>query len=118
MWFSTAWRWFNKYWMWLLPPIGALLYLIGRASTRKPPDVVAPELLEAEKKRREVQEEADRKAFEAERDRQVQLDKVRERHDKLIKDLTDEQREKAKELEEDPDKLNEFLLDVGRTVRG
>ena len=118
MWLIAAWKWFKKYWMWLLFPVGVLVFIVGRLTAKGPPTIIAPEVVGAEEERRRAREEADRKAFEAERDRQIKLDKVRERHDELIKDLTDEQQEKVKELEEDPDKLNEFLLDVGRAVRG
>lgn len=118
MWLITAWNWLKKYWVWLLFPIGILLFVVGRLTRKDLLDVVAPEVVGAEEERRKAQEAADKKAFEAELERQRELDLVREKHDELIQDLTDEQREKAKELESDPKKLNEFLLDVGRTVRG
>ncbi len=118
MWLIIAWRWLKKYWMWLLFPIGLLLYLLGRLSSRNPSDVVAPEVVGAEEERRRAREEADRKEFEAARDRERKLDEIREEHADVVKELTDTQRAMAKDLEEDPEKLNEFLLSVGRQVRG
>lgn len=118
MWLTIAWSWLKKYWMWLLFPIGILIFILGKISVCKSPDVVAPELVGAEEERRKAQEGADRQVFIATKEREKKLDEIRKEHEQVIKDLTDEQRGQVKELEEDPDKLNDFLLDVGRQIRG
>lgn len=115
---KSAWSWLKKYWMWLLFPVGALLFILGKLSVKKPPDVVAPELVDAEKARRRAQEDADQKAFEAAKLRAIKVDEIRAEHSKVINELTDTQRAMAKGLEDDPDKLNDFLLDVGSQIRG
>lgn len=118
MWFTLIWKWLKKYWKWLLFPVGIALFILGRITTRKPPNVIAPELIEADRQRRRLQEEADRKVFEAALERERKLDELRKEHEAVLRELTDEQREKVKELEADPEKLNDFLLDVGRQIRG
>ena len=117
MWLIKAWCWLKKYWMWLLFPVGILLFIVGRLTAKPLLDVVAPELVDAEKNRRRVQEEADKKVEEAEAKREQELDNIRAEHADTVSKLTGEQKEKAKELADDPVKLNEFLISVGREVR-
>lgn len=114
---KSAWSWLKKYWMWLLFPIGALLFLLGKLSVKKPSDVVVPEIVDAEKERRRAQEDADQKALEAAKLRAIKVDEIRAEHAKVVDELTDTQRAMAKRLEDDPDKLNDFLLDVGVQLR-
>jgi hypothetical protein len=103
--------------MWLLFPVGVLLFILGKLSVRKPPDVVAPEVFGAAEERRRAQEEADKKVEAAEAERERKLEEVRSRHSGLIKELTAEQEEKAEALIDDPAALNDYLLDVGTQVR-
>lgn len=117
MWLLTAWRWLKKYWMWLLFPVGIFVFIVGRLTARRLPDVVAPEIVEAEENRRRAQEEADRQVEEAEAEREQKLDEIREEHAETVSKLTEAQKEKAAELVDDPEKLNEFLTNVGREVR-
>ena len=103
--------------MWLLFPVGILTYLVGRMSVKKLPDVVAPEVVGAGENLRREREEADRKISEAEQERRLELDKVQQTYEEVLHELTDTQRSKAKELEADPERLNEFLLEVGTQIR-
>jgi flagellar motility protein MotE (MotC chaperone) len=118
IWAVKAWFWFRKNWKAVLLGVTTLGLglLLGRAF-KKRPEVVAPELVE----HAEVSDKADKKAEEeivvAQLERDTRLKEIDEEHADTIKNLTDEQKEKASELENDPDELNEFLLDVGKDVR-
>lgn len=113
---KKVWVWVKKYWKYLLFPIGILVGIIGFIGRRKP-EVIAPELLDAEEKEREINEEAEKRLDEVEEKRRKQVEDVEREHAETIQKLTDEQKEKLEELREDPDELNDFLLEVGKSVR-
>lgn len=110
----VAWEWLKKNWHWVLFPVGILLVVLGYR--RKAP-VVAPALVGAD----EVQEREDTKAdavkAQALADRDKKIAEVTQQHSAVIAQLTDTQRKEADSLQEDPEKLNAFLLDVGRDMR-
>lgn len=112
---KAVWVWLKKYWKYLLFPVGILLGLL--AMRRRKVNVVAPELLGAEENRRKVEKEAAKQLKKAEKDRRQKTDDIEKEHAVTIQKLTQEQREKLKELREDPDELNSFLLQVGKDIR-
>jgi flagellar biosynthesis component FlhA len=109
--------WVKKYWKWLLFPIGVLLFFLGKLTARRPPDVVAPELVEADKKAEEASREAERKRIEAALERDMVVSELKKEHAEIVSKLTNEQQEKVKEFEKNPAALNRFLLDVGKSAR-
>lgn len=114
---GKVWSWVKKNWKWLLLPIGVVIFIIGRITAKRNFKVVNPELHEADKKKREAQEQADREAQEATKERDEKVSELKKEHAETIKKLTDEQKKRAEELK-DPDELNEFLLEVGKEIRG
>jgi len=115
-WFTLAKAWLKKNWKWLVFPVGIALYLLGYYAHKKPV-VVAPESVGAAAVKEQAKEEAKKSEAQAEEERLLNLATITNEHANTIKHLTDEQKEKAKELSADPVKLNDFLIDVGKSIR-
>jgi hypothetical protein len=81
-------------------------------------DVVAPKEVETEGERDAANEEARQKDREALEERDKKVMEVRKEHAETIKELTDKQKAQADVLSFDPDLLNEYLLNVGKEIRG
>lgn len=109
--------WLKTNWKWLLFPVGILLFLIGRLTSRKPPVVVAPELVGAAEEKLKAEEEAKSKALEAEADKKRRLVEIEKEHAEALRKLTDNQKKLVEALKDDPERLNDFLIDVGKSVR-
>lgn len=103
----------KKWWRWLIA--GAAVVLAFALGRLKKPTVVVPEPSEKQKSTEEKtkQEEAklDQKAAE-------ETQKVLDQHKATVDALTDEQRKKVEEIKDDPQAVNQYLLDVGKTIRG
>lgn len=110
----VAWEWLKKNWKWVLFPVGILLAILG---FRRKPDVLAPSLVEADGVLEREDTKADIVKAQALADRDKKITEVTQKHDAVISKLTEEQRKEADSLQEDPEKLNAFLLDVGRDQR-
>lgn len=106
--------WLKKYWKWLLLPLGILVYIAGY---RSKPEVVAPASVEAERVRQEADKQRALEESKAKVERDRRLVEVQVEHEKAISKLTQEQMDEASDLMIDPDKLNEYLKNVGRKVR-
>lgn len=119
LWLKSAWAWLKKNWKAVLLGVSTLGIglLIGKA-LRKPQNVVNPELVEADKVKRGAQEAEDAARLEAAKKHEERLRKVVQVHDKKLQNLTAEQNEKVDELKDDPEKLNDYLLSVGREIQG
>jgi len=120
LWLRKAWAWTKKYWKYLLFPVGILVGIIGMLIGKKKDlgDVVAPKEVETESERNRANEQARREAEEAQRARDQKVKELEEQHAETLEKLTEKQKERVEELREDPDKHNEFLLQVGKEVRG
>lgn len=117
-WYVRAWEWLKENWKAVLLGVSTLgLGLLVGRSARRPQKVVAPELVGAEEERRRQREEADQKVREAKRLRQEEVSRLEEKHAELLARLSGEQRERVDELKDDPEGLNDFLLQVGRDTR-
>lgn len=109
-----AWEWLKKNWHWVLFPIGIALAVFG--FRRKTP-VVAPALVGADEVLDREDTKADLVKAQALADKDKQIAEITQKHDATIAKLTEEQRKEADSLQEDPEKLNAFLLNVGRDQR-
>lgn len=117
-WTEKALPWLKRNWMWLLLPVGIILFLLGRGSkpTRKI-DVVSTKLHGADAKREELKKELAEKVKELDDEKVDKISTVVKEHKETIEKLTNEQKGEADNLLGDPDKLNSYLLEVGRRVR-
>mgnify|MGYP001244304738 FL=1 len=116
--FSKAWEWLKKYWMWVLFPIGLLvLGAKGLALLKRPAPVLPPELVGASQTAESERRIAEQRAREAETARAQKITQVEAEHLDVIRKLDEEQYKKVEELRDDPDKLNEYLLQVGKDMR-
>jgi hypothetical protein len=114
-----VWTWLKKYWKYLLFPVGILLGVLGMLSKRKDlGDVVAPKEVETEGERDQANQEAKELSAEAKAERDEKVMEIGREHLGTVMKLTDEQKVKARELVDDPEQLNEYLLDVGKEIRG
>lgn len=117
-WLKKACLWLKKYWMWVVFPIGIVIFFLGRWTKPKDPTVIAPELLGAADKKLEEDEKAKRAEEEAKAELEKKRDQILEEHHKLIESLSEEQQDKVDDLLGDPEALNDYLKDVGRSIRG
>jgi hypothetical protein len=115
--FGKVWAWLKANWKWLLFPVG-LLVLGYELYARRKPDVISPGSVAAAAAAAKAQELAAKKAAEAEAARAKRVEELKKVHDDTIQKLTDEQKAHVEELVDDPAKLNEYLLDVGKQIRG
>lgn len=113
-----VWAWLKKYWKWLLFPVGILLGILSMLGRKRIFNVVSPELVEAEKVREEAEEDKRQRIEELEQERSERLEEIERVHADTVSKLTDEQKKRVEELREDPDELNDFLLEVGKDIRG
>lgn len=117
-WKFIAWPWLKKYWMWILFPIGLLVAVVkGLSLLKRPPAVLAPELVGASQKAEEARRLAEEESRLAEMVRQKRVAEVEAVHAEKLQQLSKEQREIVEELKSEPDKLNEYLLLVGKDIR-
>lgn len=118
IWLPLAWAWLKKNWKVVLLGVFTfgVSFLIGRA-LRKPTKVVAPALVGAAEVKEEAEGKAEKQLEEAAGERDKAVAKVELEHKATIEKLTKEQEEKLPELRGDPEKLNSFLLDVGKEMR-
>lgn len=118
-WWKKTWSWVKENWKSVLLGISTLGIglLIGRAA-RRPQEVVNPELTEAEIEKKRAREEQERKDREAKERRDMALQKVQEEYADRLKELTEEQSKRVAELSDDPEELNDYLLEISKDVRG
>lgn len=114
-----VWAWLKKYWKWLLFPVGLVLGILTMIFKDKDlGDVVAPKEVETEEERDKANDEAKALSDEAKAERDEKVMEVGRKHLETVMKLTDDQKAKARELVDDPGELNEYLLNVGKEIRG
>lgn len=111
--------WLRKNWRTVL--LGVLTLgiglLIGKA-LKKAPVVVNPELVDAERVKREAQDVEDADKARAAKERDAQLSHVDKEHSEKVRALVSGQEKEAPDLTSDPGSLNSYLLRTGKDVRG
>jgi hypothetical protein len=113
---EKAWPWLKKYWVWLLFPVGIVIYILGCRSGST--TVLSPGSVEAERAKKEAEDRAAEKLAKAKAERDARIAGIEKEHKEVIDKLTEEQKKDLKNLREDPEKLNAFLKNVGRSIRG
>lgn len=112
-WAAAAWAWLKKWWKWLLPVVGAALWLFGRLSKKSEVVVVSPELIDYEKIARQAEAQAQGKALAAAAARDKKIDIVDRDYDAVIKKMDEADERKKQALANDPVALNQFLKEIG-----
>lgn len=112
---ERGWVWVKAHWKWVVAAVGALagFVLLGRNKLT----VVAPALVGADDKKRQIEAEVTKEIDAVEADRLQQLDAVHAAHAEVVATLNLQQQAKVAELSSDPQALNSFLLSVGKKQR-
>jgi hypothetical protein len=112
-----AWAWAKKNWKWLLAPLGAVLWLLGRGSKKTVIEVQSPELtgFEEEAKKMEAAAEGQRQAAKTALDSRII--EIQQKNAVAIQELSDASAKQAAELQANPDGVNAFLKGVSKDVR-
>jgi hypothetical protein len=111
---KAAWEWVKKHWELLGAAILVLLGFLLGVTVRKRPVVLEganPEKEDAEKK-------AQSDTRKAEQDAAEQKAEAKKQHDVDTAGLVTEVQQKTEEVRHDPQKTNEYLLNVGKDIRG
>jgi ABC-type antimicrobial peptide transport system ATPase subunit len=111
-WVAAAWAWLKKWWKWLLPVVGAALWLLGKMG-RKNVVVVSPELTQHETVAvdAEAKAQAAMTAAAVARDKKIAI--VDQDYDAVIKKMDEADERKKVALADDPIALNKFLKEIG-----
>jgi hypothetical protein len=116
-WTLKALPWLKRNWKWLLFPIGIIAFIGGFLLRRRRPDVVAPELVGAAETALKANDKAEEEREEAREEKDEKIAEIEKEHATTVAKLTRKQRDDVEELKDDPDKLNDYLLDVGKDIR-
>ncbi len=116
-WLIKTWAWLKKYWKWLLFPIGALLYIIGRASARRDVTVVSPGLAEHQAVREKLDAEAAQQKQEVDAVAAKKLEQVELERQHQVDAETKKQVEAVDAAQGDPGSVNDLLKQVGKDLR-
>ena len=118
-WYILFWLWLKKNWKSVLLGVSTLGVglLIGKAFGRRS-GVTSSEFVEHKEVKRRVVTERDKKIDRVEQQRDERIAEIKEKHEQTVKNLTDKQRSQVKQLEQDPEALNEYLFQVGKSIRG
>ena len=111
---SLAWAWLKKNWHWVVLPVGAALYLLGRAGRKAP--VVSPALVQHFEVQHQAEQEAGQQAALATIARDKKIQRLNQDHDQVIQRLKEADARTAEALKDDPIALSRFLNQVNQDV--
>ena len=103
-----------KRWWWVFVAVLAAVGTFLLTLLRPRPAVLQQENPE----KKAAEEDAQKKVDEAHEEHDKTQTEAQQAHDNAEKALVDSQKQLAKELESDPDALNEYLKKTGKDVRG
>jgi hypothetical protein len=104
-----AWTLIKRYWQFFIGlAIGLLLFLFSIRPRPKP-------LIPTQDK---LKDDADKKEQDAADERDQVIDRAKNEHDKQVDKVVSDIIEKEPILDGDPKKTNDFLHEVGKSVRG
>lgn len=119
-WGLVAWPWLKKNWYWVLffPAGLVVLWLrLTRRSEKPVEEVTTSTMAGAAKVQEEATEKANSQLKAAKIVRDERIEEIQEEHVADVEEIAEQQRAKAKELQKDPAKANEFLMGVGKEMR-
>lgn len=122
-WFLTAakavtdWVKRNWYWIkWVLLPLGIILFVLEALSKRSITVLDTP-LVDADKKKAELDQAAKDAEEKAAKERDAEIKKADQAADSNMAVVVDAQKKAAPGLQEDEDALNKELLEIGQQQR-
>lgn len=110
--------WLEEKWKWILGVlalIGAMI--ITFLSSRKRTQAL-PVSTEAEAEKLKVEKASGEEAKAAEISKTWKITAIKQEHAEVIQKLDESQKKRYEELQEDPEALTNWLMDVGSNVRG
>lgn len=117
LWLIAAWGWLKRNWKWLLLPIGALAWLLGRLTAKKTVVVESSALEEHNEVVQKIEEEADVKREAAHKTLEGQLMGIDSAHSAAVTASTSTVIKEAGEAQGDSDKVNDLLKNLGKDLR-
>lgn len=116
---SGVWKWIKKYWKYLIPIVGGVIFIMERLLQNKPQQqpVAGGELVAHEAEEATENEAAAAKKAQADVAESIALGSINAAHTTAVADLAATEVAAAKSAENDPDKVNELLLDTGKEMR-
>jgi hypothetical protein len=115
---GTAWPWLKKHWRWvILFPAMLVVWLLGRRSGSVTVIDSRKESSEAAELKAKLEAQAAEAKEEAKQEARAKSMQLLQDHEKAVNELSAEQQGKMQELLDEPEKLNSFLLDVGKGMR-
>lgn len=115
--FGKAWAWLKLNWKWLIFPLGVLLYVVGRLSSRGNITVVSPGLTGHEEVDEKLKAEAEQKKQAADNKAAEQLTGIETGRRATATAETARQIKEVEAAQGDPDKVNDLLKKVGKDIR-
>jgi hypothetical protein len=123
LWFLKAakaiadWAKQNWYWIkWVLLPLGVILFILEAVSKRSITVLDTP-LVDADKKKAELDQQAQQAKEEAAKERDAEIKKANQAADSNMAVVVDAQKKAAPGLQADEDALNKELLEIGQQQR-
>lgn len=114
--FATAWAWLKKWWKWLLLPIGAGLWLLGRATAKTKIVVASPELQEHAELEQGWAAEADQKKTTAAVEKRIRDELIEKDYTESMEKVHQKVEDASAGLENDPILLTNYLKKAGKNV--
>lgn len=117
-WFKAAWEWLKKYWMWLLLPVGVILYFAGRSSGKTNISVVSPGLAGHAGVAATLNDEAEVKEQATAEAAAAQLSGIEADRSAKVSSETQKQLDAVQAAQGDPAKVTDLLKQIGKDIRG
>ncbi len=107
--------WWQKWWKWVVGIFVLIgIFLAGFFSRR--PKILSPSQ-DMEEEKKKIEEEAKGAEEAVEKEKVDHLEEINKAHESKLQDFSETQKENTKKLEENPDEINGWLLEVGRKER-
>lgn len=117
LWLLKAWGWLKRNWKWLLLPVGVVLYLVGRASSKKEVSVLSPGLVAHEEVKAKLDAEAAQKKQAADEKAAAQLSGIEANRSAKVSSETQKQVDEIEAVQGDPAKVTDLLKNIGKDIR-
>jgi hypothetical protein len=117
LWLKAAWGWLKRNWKWLLFPVGVLLFLMERSTSKRNVTVVSPGLVGHNEVASKLDEEAAQKKQSVDQAAAAQLSGIEAGRSAAVSAETQKQLDQLAEVQGDPAAVNVLLKQVGKDIR-